>query len=133
MKQIRGIDDHEGKPRDRGMSANADKGFMEDKMDPHNRREIFYPWGEDGIDYQEFIQLQTTKNSETEKRFRELEEKGIKLQQQLDSMSQSLEPKKMPLVVRDEDVADPSKDTQSVDGQGGAIQANRSLTGSTTK
>ena len=35
--------------------------------------------------------------------------------------------------MRDEDVAGPRKDTQSVEGQGGAIPAKRSLTGSTSR
>ena len=39
----------------------------------------------------------------------------------------------MPLVVCDEDVAGQGKDTQSIEGQGGAISAKRSLTGTTSK
>ena len=47
---------------------------------------MFYPWRKDGEDYQEFLQLQTAANIETEKKLKEQEDKAIKLQQQFDSM-----------------------------------------------
>jgi hypothetical protein len=38
----------------------------------------------------------------------------------------------MPLFVRDEDVAGPGKDTQTINGQGGAMPAGRFLTRNST-
>ena len=59
---------------------------MEEKMEPRSPRKKFIPWKTHDADYQEFLQLQTVANLETEKKFREQEDKAIKLQQQLDSM-----------------------------------------------
>jgi hypothetical protein len=54
-------------PEKRG-GASANNGFMEEKMEPSNSREMYYQWKKDGADYQEFLQLQTAANLETEKK-----------------------------------------------------------------
>ena len=55
---------------EKGGGANADTGFMEEKMEPCSPRDMFYPWRKDGADYQEFLQLQTAANIETEKKLK---------------------------------------------------------------
>ena len=67
--------------------ADANNAFLEDKKEAA-KFQVPYPksWKKDSADYQEFLQLQTAANLENEKKFREQEEKALKLQQQLDNL-----------------------------------------------
>ena len=67
--------------------ADANNAFLEDKKEAA-KFQVPYPksWKKDSADYQEFLQLQTAANLENEKKFREQEEKALKLQKQLDNL-----------------------------------------------
>ena len=72
---------------EKGGGASANTAFLEDKKEGATVQ-VPYPksWKKDSADYQEFLQLQTDANLENEKKFREQEEKALKLQQQLDNL-----------------------------------------------
>jgi hypothetical protein len=69
---------------EKGGGASANTAFMEDKRE--SAKPPVMTWKKDIVYYKEFLQLQTAANLENENKFREQEEKAIKLQKQLDNM-----------------------------------------------